>query len=94
MSKLTEEYLETTMEDDNGGEIDIRVYYHYQKYEAPTLEYSGCFAEVTVESVGVDTQYNLDEWAWYGFYDYEESQATDWEEEIMTLINAKDNDDE
>ena len=94
MSKLTESYLETTMEDDNGGEIDIRVYYYYQPYEAPTLEYPGCFAEVTVESVEERTQYNLDVWGWYELHDYEESQAQDWEEEIATLINAKENDDE
>ena len=94
MSKLTESYLETTMEDDNGGEIDIRVYYDYQRFEAPTLEHPGCFAKVTVESVEERTQYQLDAWGWYELHDYEESQAQDWEEEIATLINAKENDDE
>ena len=94
MSKLTEEYLETTMEDDNGGEIDIRVYYDYQPYKAPTLEYPGFFSTVTVSLVEERTQYNLDVWGWYELHDYEESQAQDWEEEIATLIKAKENDDE
>ena len=93
MSKLTEEYLETTMEDDNGGEIDIRVYYYYQPFERPEYDrdgncnYGGCFAEVTVESVEERTQYNLDVWGWYELHDYEESQAQAWEEEIMTMLS-------
>ena len=94
MSKLTESYLETTMEDDNGGEIDIRVHYDYQPYDAPTLEHTGFFSTVTVGLVEERRQYNLDVWGWYELHDYEESQAQDWEEEIATLINAKENDDE
>ena len=87
MSKLTEEYLETTMEDDNGGEIDIRVHYDYQPFEAPTLEHPGFFSSVTVSLVEERTQYNLDVWGWYELHDYEESQAQAWEEEIMTMLS-------
>ena len=92
MSKLTEEYLETTMEDDNGGEIDIRVYFHYSpaepmEYVDGLAVYPGSFAEVTVESVEERTQYNLDVWGWYELHDYEESQAQAWEEEIMTMLS-------
>ena len=100
MNKLTEDYLETTMEDENGGEIDIRVHYDYQPFEDAEYDmdgnclYPGCFSSVTVDFVEERTQYNLDVWGWYELHDYEESQAQAWEEEIMTLINAKENDDE
>ena len=99
MSKLTDTYLLTTMEDENGGEIDIRVYYDYSPakpmgYVDGPSPYPGCFAKVTVGLVEERKQYNLDAWAWFECFDYEESQAQDWEEEIVTLINAKENDDE
>ena len=100
MSKLTKEYLETTMEDDNGGEIDIRVHYDYQPFKDAEYDidgnclYSSCPESVTVGDVEYRTQYNLDVWGWYELHDYEESQAQAWEEEIATLINAKENDDE
>ena len=100
MSKLTEEYLETTMEDENGGEIDIRVHYDYQRFERPEYDrdgncnYGGCFSSVTVDFVEERTLTSLDTWEWLGYFDYEESQAQDWKEEIATLINAKENDDE
>ena len=93
MTKLVNDYMETTLEDDNGAECDIRVFYEYQpsenaEYEEGRVVYPGCESFVTINGVERNEPfYDVDDWN--EFYDYDEKQEAAWSEEIHDLINKR-----
>ena len=97
MNKIIDDYYLTHYEDDNGAEWDIKVYFEFQasenaEYEEGMRVYPGCHEDVTV--MGVERNEPVyDVPAWYEFEDYTESQATDWEVEILEKIHELAHDD-
>ena len=94
MSKLVNDYLETTLEDEDGAEWDIRAYFEYQPAEKAEWSegqcvYPGCEEDVQVVQVERNHPF-YDVANWREFDDYSDKEAADWASEILELINTPD----
>ena len=83
---------QTTLENDQGGEFDVRIHYDYQPAEPATLEYPGCDESVEITDVEVwdgDPAYfyNPSTYAWQDRWDEYLDHHAKWAEEILEEIH-------
>ena len=86
---------ETTLEDDNGAEFDVRVHYDYEPAEKQTLDHPGCEASINIYEVGanlgeVDYRGNIQD-RWCVYWDETLEHHDKWKEDILeSLIRCDD----